>query len=825
MRRFVSLHGANSRIVLISGDGDFTDDIFDIKTRKNVEILVIYPHKASDALKLFAHELLSYNDLVADVHADVETCLKVTNLHSSVEDRALNQDSKALLSSRVGDMNGKISLYESEEGTAILSFTNSGDAKRFRELYSNHLIGNRKIFVQNYQNKGGKSRDRQPRIQSLNRFGRTRRCSSNDNSAKMNPNTYYTALHQTNGQLQDQGKDEYRLRQEPVVRGQESAVTGRESAVSTSVSSTDSVLVAEEEETTSTVLSSNLKDRIARRINRRRRVKSESTEAQLKFQASTMEETVVYQVTMEYSREAELKLYEQIYRTVGRFHSETVMLQGGSAVFKFKLQSYEEAIRIKECLDGLSGCIGSTKCIHECSKFSDEKVVRILSILNSVKANGRESKKTISDIYMNKYNESISGLEIRNLILKFQTQEPRPSHFPVEILADRAALGDILTEQRMEGKVNIKETLAKCDKLRLTETKQKFIELCKDVVENKEDRFQLLSDKKDESLIFLVWNEGRMIQRGIFLAHHLYLYLMKELNSQDIPHEKFMEHYDSFFPDDYFDVSRPTSSSLLFLDGDCVSANPSFTSLFSYLRDISKLEEVLKQTPSLSKKVEEMPHFLYLYNNNTNVGMFDKLFDENVFNDIFDLKYDLKQKTVWKTEDWIFLNHAHSSTTDVRHVPDTVPRKSYTPVRSRSRTAKPQSVISPSHSVPPNLASPSLWVYSQHSSSVPRQAKVEPKLPSPKTKSSTPVSSPQPRFISSFVPLQPPDLIGGLVARNIPSPEDEVKTDVNQGILDVSSPIQRFIHGTGTGTRGARSVRQEQIFAQAQGIHYTYSYS
>ena len=38
---------------------------------QDVEILVVYPHKASDALKSFAHNTISFADLVSDVRDDV----------------------------------------------------------------------------------------------------------------------------------------------------------------------------------------------------------------------------------------------------------------------------------------------------------------------------------------------------------------------------------------------------------------------------------------------------------------------------------------------------------------------------------------------------------------------------------------------------------------------------------------------------------------------------------------------------------------------------------------------------------------------------------
>jgi len=870
MRRFVNLHGSNSRIVLISGDGDFTDDIFDIKTHKDVEILVVYPHKASDALKSFAHNTISFADLVSDVRANVETHLKVTNLPSSLEDEQDKLDSEDILSAHVHNLNGRVISFDTDNGTAILAFDNADSARRFREQYSNHLIGSRKMFVQNHQWRRGPSPQRRPRGQSLGRQAQAvqeqaRSYSSNENLSHWprppllptpvslftpvipstsvpslfddvvvsttEQNRQFSTFH-NNPKIQKSffqpisnrpGKEIQRVDDlssqrietffanirtqsatsttsnetqysEPKAAAREPIIPVRQSMAA--VRQPMGVVrqpITPVRQPTAAVGEFTSSSRKARRLNIKNRKASEATKEFLD------KSQIFYQILAAESLEEEIN--QCLYRSIGEFNVEK-MLSSGLTTLKLKLKSYDEAILIRDKLEKmfsrrLDTTTGTRLVRFECIRFSDEKLVRVISILNKIVHD--KLSCPAEKMYLELYNEQISPAEVKDIVLAYRRQSSvDPGDFSGTLPAKsvRQFCLDILERQ---GSMPLKE----------------FQELIGYNTDSYSDLLNSVLMGQDTDICLVVCDQGeivipktgRVLHRFLFEAHQVcsrYI-LQDDPWARSIPMDRFRTKLRTMFPDAQMLWNLPSlsASQLTFSDTN-ISLKPIFVLCCHILRvrggsrlplavaDID--EHVGGVTEFIEKNILcsdtasvflRMEYFFYLYNDRFMIGVLE--YDEDLFSDVYRVKQGGPLDLGWTTEDWEYTENL----LDLAGL--SLPDQHYTtPLKHHKQ--QPQH-----HSSPSQLQ--------QH----------------------------PPTALQQKQP--PPDLIGDVVGagcshssargainspvRNTGSSNSSVRGsgspepagDLNSSI-DSSTGLQRIL-GSG-GTRGARSLRQEQIFSQSQ---------
>lgn len=611
MRRFVNLH-PHSKIVLISGDGDFTDDIFDIKTHKSVEILLIYPHKTADALKTFAHSSMSYNELVADINADIETQLKITNLPSLVEDERLNVNSQNFLSSKVNNFSGRIISYDGESGSAILSFSNTEDARRFKDVYSNHRIGTRNIFVQNHRSRSIPARPGD-RSRTVSRNGnRIRRFSSQENV-----NTFSD-------------------RNTPGVMGN-SVFDQRMQVSSENVRDTPSLL-DEPGPPPQPSLSNRMKERITRRINIRDRKQSEATE-ELK---STTE--LSYQVQMKPSAESETRFLELVYRKVGEYLVETIYNEY-ETTFKIKLATYDQAVKIKEELEKKENFDTDSdiyNCKHECYNFTDEKLVRVVLIIKSLKT--EISVTRIQKSYLKKYDERITVDELMFLLSRYRSRR-------------KAGERTVEPSRDYHNPENLFETL----KLEAIQSKEGFIRL---------DEYSVYLRKKTcndpDVFILTQYNEtrlvaysGRFAQRSLFYAQRLYALLIvsgmeDKLDAQRVGlkvnmFENYLMTTSAHFSQECVLLKHicDMPDSHFMLSGEYIQASPTLITSITALQHLKHMRISLASLSAFEseyvlKQFTKMRNLFFFINNRTEFLTFDiecgmeRL--EFIFSDLFDLQ-------------------------------------------------------------------------------------------------------------------------------------------------------------------------------------------
>ena len=67
LRRFAGTYPAPSTVVLVSSDVNFSSELSDLRHVLNITIVLVHSRFTSDALKVFAHELVSYEKFLEDV--------------------------------------------------------------------------------------------------------------------------------------------------------------------------------------------------------------------------------------------------------------------------------------------------------------------------------------------------------------------------------------------------------------------------------------------------------------------------------------------------------------------------------------------------------------------------------------------------------------------------------------------------------------------------------------------------------------------------------------------------------------------------------------
>ncbi|XP_069981416.1 meiosis regulator and mRNA stability factor 1 isoform X4 [Penaeus vannamei] len=83
MRRFADIHGTGATIVLISGDSNFATELYDLRYRKNLRVILVHNAHAQDSLKLCAHQTALFTDVTQELPQRV-TKPKSTNLRREI---------------------------------------------------------------------------------------------------------------------------------------------------------------------------------------------------------------------------------------------------------------------------------------------------------------------------------------------------------------------------------------------------------------------------------------------------------------------------------------------------------------------------------------------------------------------------------------------------------------------------------------------------------------------------------------------------------------------------------------------------------------------
>ena len=67
LRRFAHTYPAPSTVVLVSSDVNFSSELNDLRHVHNMTIVLVHSKFTSDALKVFAQQLISYEQFLEDV--------------------------------------------------------------------------------------------------------------------------------------------------------------------------------------------------------------------------------------------------------------------------------------------------------------------------------------------------------------------------------------------------------------------------------------------------------------------------------------------------------------------------------------------------------------------------------------------------------------------------------------------------------------------------------------------------------------------------------------------------------------------------------------
>ena len=82
LRRFAHTYPAPSTVVLVSSDVNFSSELNDLRHVHNMTIVLVHSRFTSDALKVFAQQLVSYEQFLEDVEGPrVAQVLQVLYIH------------------------------------------------------------------------------------------------------------------------------------------------------------------------------------------------------------------------------------------------------------------------------------------------------------------------------------------------------------------------------------------------------------------------------------------------------------------------------------------------------------------------------------------------------------------------------------------------------------------------------------------------------------------------------------------------------------------------------------------------------------------------
>ncbi|XP_047474439.1 meiosis regulator and mRNA stability factor 1-like isoform X2 [Penaeus chinensis] len=115
MRRFADIHGTGATIVLISGDSNFATELYDIRYRKNLRVILVHNAHAQDSLKLCAHQTALFTDVTQELPQRVtkprSTNLRreiiIKNIPENMDDNAIRRR-LTMLSANCGGKVGRV---------------------------------------------------------------------------------------------------------------------------------------------------------------------------------------------------------------------------------------------------------------------------------------------------------------------------------------------------------------------------------------------------------------------------------------------------------------------------------------------------------------------------------------------------------------------------------------------------------------------------------------------------------------------------------------------------------------------------------------------
>ncbi|KAK8398550.1 hypothetical protein O3P69_004010 [Scylla paramamosain] len=116
MRRFADIHGPGATIVLISGDSNFATELYDLRYRKNLHVILVHNAHAQDSLKLSAHETALFTEVTQQLPQRVmkpksgflRKDILVRNLPKGIEESSVRRRLN-MLSANCGGKVGRVS--------------------------------------------------------------------------------------------------------------------------------------------------------------------------------------------------------------------------------------------------------------------------------------------------------------------------------------------------------------------------------------------------------------------------------------------------------------------------------------------------------------------------------------------------------------------------------------------------------------------------------------------------------------------------------------------------------------------------------------------
>ncbi|XP_071550871.1 meiosis regulator and mRNA stability factor 1 isoform X2 [Panulirus ornatus] len=115
MRRFADIHGTGATIILISGDSNFATELYDLRYRKNLRVILVHNAHAQDSLKLCAHETALFSEVTQELPqravkakgSSLRRDILVRNLPDGVEESAIRRRLN-ILSANCGGKVGRV---------------------------------------------------------------------------------------------------------------------------------------------------------------------------------------------------------------------------------------------------------------------------------------------------------------------------------------------------------------------------------------------------------------------------------------------------------------------------------------------------------------------------------------------------------------------------------------------------------------------------------------------------------------------------------------------------------------------------------------------
>ncbi|XP_068205935.1 meiosis regulator and mRNA stability factor 1 isoform X2 [Palaemon carinicauda] len=148
MRRFADIHGHGATIVLISGDSNFATELYDLRYRKNLRVVLVHNAHAQDSLKLCAHETALFSEVTQELPqrsakskpTNLRRSIIVYNLPETVEDTAVRRR-LSMLSANCG---GKVGRVRNDR--AIITFQTPELASRAKKRLDGEDVYGNEIY-------------------------------------------------------------------------------------------------------------------------------------------------------------------------------------------------------------------------------------------------------------------------------------------------------------------------------------------------------------------------------------------------------------------------------------------------------------------------------------------------------------------------------------------------------------------------------------------------------------------------------------------------------------------------------------------------------